>query len=281
MRRNDHGGNGSSPRPAPIRLRVEGLSIRRNGIRILEDIHWTVRRGEHWAILGANGSGKTSLLRALTGYFMPTSGDIRLLGNDYGLTDWREVRKRIGLVSASLGEMMAPDEPALHSVVSGRHAGIDHRQRISRKDREKAGQLLEQVECSHLAMRTWNCLSQGERQRVLIGRALMAAPPLLVLDEPCAGLDPAARETFLQFLEGLGHRRGAPILVLVTHHVEELVETFSHVLMLRKGRVLCSGPHRDVMNSRNLTRLLDTPARLRRIRGRYSLRIAARPSSVV
>ncbi len=186
-------------------LSVSGLCIERGGTVILRDVNWRVQRGEHWVILGANGSGKTSLLSALTGYLMPTRGEISVLGEIYGRSDWRELRKKIGLVSSSIRQMMADDEPALHTVASGKYAMIDFWGRLNRTDKAKALGLLKQVECEYLAERPWRVLSQGERQRVLIGRALMARPRVLILDEPCAGLDPAAREHFLHFIQRLGH----------------------------------------------------------------------------
>jgi iron complex transport system ATP-binding protein len=256
-----------------IVLSVAGLQIERDGTVILRGVNWRVQRGEHWVILGANGSGKTSLLSALTGYLMPTSGDISLLGETYGESDWRELRKKIGLVSSSVRQMMADDEPALATVASGKYAMIDFWGRLSRADKIKAQQLLRQVECGHLADRQWGVLSQGERQRVLIGRALMAQPRLLILDEPCAGLDPAAREQFLQFIQRLGAQKNSPTLVLVTHHVEEITPVFSHVLVLKNGAVLAAGNKKTVMTSRNLSRAFAAKMKLEFKRGRYVMRL--------
>lgn len=255
-------------------LSVENLRIERDGTVILRDVNWRVQRGEHWAILGANGSGKTSLLSALTGYLMPTSGEISVLGETYGQSDWRELRKKIGLVSSSIRQMMSEDEPALETVASGRYAMIDFWGRVSRADKAAAMKWLKQVECEYLAGRPWRVLSQGERQRVLIGRALMAGPRVLILDEPCAGLDPAAREHFLQFLQRLGARKNSPALVLVTHHVEEIMPVFSHVLMLKAGDVLAGGSKSGILNSRNLSRAFSVPMRLGKTAGRYTLKVA-------
>lgn len=266
--------------PRPV-LNVEGLCIRRGDVNILRDVSWRVEHGQHWVILGANGSGKTSLLSALTGYLMPTAGEITLLGESFGRADWRELRKHIGLVSSSVRQMMAEDEPALESVVSGKHAMIDFWGRISRTDRARALQLLRQVECAYLADRPWRVLSQGERQRVLIGRALMAKPKLLILDEPCAGLDPAAREHFLQFLQRLGRRKAAPTLVLVTHHVEEIMPVFSHVLVLKAGRVLAAGSKPAVLTSPLLSKTFAVRVKLCRQRGRYAMGVATRAGVVV
>jgi iron complex transport system ATP-binding protein len=254
-------------------LEVEDLRIERGVTALIHDISWRVNAGEHWVALGANGSGKTSLLRALTGYLMPTEGEIRLLEEVYGESDWRELRKKIGLVSSAVRELMSDSEPALDAVVTGKYAMVDHWGEVLEEDRKAGMRILRQIECAHLAERPWAYLSQGERQRVLIGRALMAKPKLLILDEPCAGLDPAAREHFLQFVEALGRKRNAPTLVLVTHHVEEIMPIFSHALILKNGGVLASGTKEEVLNSRVLSDAFASPVKLRRTGGRYSLAV--------
>jgi len=262
-------------------LEVSALNVRRDGVTILNGIDWHVEAGQHWVILGANGSGKTSLLGALTGYLTPTAGTISLLDKTYGRSDWRELRKHIGIVSSSIRQMMAEEEPALETVASGRYAMIDFWGRLTRADRLAATRLLRQVECSYLADRPWRVLSQGERQRVLIGRALIAKPKVLILDEPCAGLDPAAREHFLQFLQRLGKEKNAPTLVLVTHHVEEIMPAFSHVLVLKAGEVLVAGLKGKVLTSGTLSRAFQAPIRLRHKRGRYSLVVTPSVSVVI
>lgn len=262
-------------------LSVEGLHIERGGTVIIDDISWRVARGQHWVILGANGSGKTSLLSALTGYLMPTDGEINLLGKRYGESDWRELRKRIGIVSSSVRQMMSDEEVALETVASGKYAMIDFWGRVTRTEKRDALKLLRQVECEYLAERPWSVLSQGERQRVLIGRALMARPRVLILDEPCAGLDPAAREHFLQFIQRLGTHADAPTLVLVTHHVEEIMPAFSHVLILKNGRVLAQGRKGAVLDSKNLSSAFHARMKLRKAGGRYELRVVSRTRAVV
>src|ERR1700674_3157622 len=261
-------------------IEVSALRIEREAT-IIERIDWRVGRGENWVILGANGSGKTSLLRALTGYLPPTAGTIRVLGESYGRTDWRELRTHIGLVSSSIHQLMPPHENALNAVASGRRAMIGMWVEVEEADSRRAAGILREVEAEYLSNRPWRFLSQGERQRVLIGRALMADPRLLVLDEPCAGLDPVAREHFLAFIERMLGRPGAPTLVLVTHHVEEIVVGFSHVLVLRAGRVLAAGPRESVMTSATLSRAFDAPVRLASSAARYSLAVGAEPSKVV
>jgi iron complex transport system ATP-binding protein len=256
---------------SPI-LQVTDLTIQRSDTRILSELSWAVQRGEHWVILGANGSGKTSLLSALTGYLSPTSGSISVLGQTFGESDWRELRTHVGIVSSSVRQMLPDHEPALVTVISGKYAMIDYWGRIKAADRMAAARILRQVEAAPLAERRWEVLSQGERQRVLIGRALMARPRLLILDEPCAGLDPVAREHFLEFLQRLGSRRGAPALIFVTHHVEEVPPVFTHALLLRGGRILAAGKKRAVLTSANVSETFHAPLRLTQRASRYLLR---------
>ena len=260
---------------------MDGLRIERDGTVILHDVNWRVQHGEHWVILGANGSGKTSLLSALTGYLMPTTGEISLLGETYGQSDWRELRKQVGLVSSSIRQLMADGEPALETVASGKYAMIDFWGRVTRSEKAAASKLLRQVECEYLAERPWGVLSQGERQRVLVARALMAKPRVLILDEPCAGLDPAAREHFLQFLQRLGAQKNSPTLVLVTHHVEEIMPVFSRVLILKSGRGLAMGEKSDVLNSKNLSTAFGARMRLQRKRNRYALTVTAKSGAMM
>ena len=265
----------------PPVLEVSKLHIYRGDTVILDRVSWRVDRGQHWVIIGANGSGKTSLLSALTGYLTPSNGEMDLLGERFGESNWPELRKRIGLVSSSIRQLMADGEPALHSVASGRYAMIDFCGEPTRADKTKARSILRQIECEYLADRPWLVLSQGERQRVLIGRALMADPKLLILDEPCAGLDPAAREHFLQFLQRLGSRRGSPTLVLVTHHVEEIMPVFTHALILKQGRLLAAGEKRAVLTSRRLGDAFLAKVRLKMVKGRYELKVAPRRRVVI
>jgi len=260
----------------PPVIEVSDLVVERD-VSILRGIDWRVERGQHWVIVGANGSGKTSLLRALTGYFPPTAGTIRVLGKTYGRSDWRELRKKVGLVSSSVHQLMPEGETALAAVVSGKLAMIGQWGEVADADRSTAVKILHRIEASSLVERPWLHLSQGERQRVLIGRALMADPRLLILDEPCAGLDPVAREHFLQFLERLARSKSAPAMVLVTHHVEEITAAFSHLIVLKQGQVIAAGPRRNVLNSKTLSAAFDAQVRLTRRAGRYSL--AVQPSS--
>jgi iron complex transport system ATP-binding protein len=256
---------------API-LSVENLTIHRGDAHLVRGIDWSVHRGEHWVILGANGSGKTSLLRALGGYLTPSEGAVHLLGETFGEADWRELRTRLGFVSASIAQLLHDEDTALEIVAGGRQAMMGFWGNLPADDRAAARRLLRNLFASALAAKPWQILSQGERQRVLIARALMARPKLLLLDEPCAGLDPVARERFLAFLQDLGSHSGTAPMVLVTHHVEEILPVFTHALVLRAGRTLASGPIREVITERTLREAFDGPVRLARRGGRFQMR---------
>jgi iron complex transport system ATP-binding protein len=258
--------------PSPT-LSVHQLRFERSDRVILDAVDWTVGAGEHWVILGPNGCGKTSLINCLTGYEMSTAGEITVDGAEYGRTDWREVRKRVGLVTSTLTFYLEPGEPVLDAVVSGREAMLNLVGDVEPALYDEARALLKRIGCGHLTESHWGVLSQGERQKILICRALMAAYHVLILDEPCAGLDPVAREHFLQWLQQLATQPGAPSLVLVTHHVEEILPCFTHVLLLRSGKVLAAGPRGDVLKSENLSAAYGAAVRLEQDGSRYRLHL--------
>lgn len=262
----------------PSVFAVEGLRIEREGV-ILREVTWQVEPGQHWVILGANGSGKTSLLSAVTGYLMPSRGTLQVGAHRYGAADWREVREVIGLVSSSLGHRIEPEQTVREIILSGADAQINFWRKAKAQEEEAARRVLRQVHAEALMERPWRCLSQGERQRILIGRTLMAKLKLLFLDEPAAGLDPVAREDFLHFLEKLARRPSAPTLVLITHHVEEIMPFFTHVLLLREGKVLASGKKEEVLTSSLISRTFGAPAKIKRVRGRYRLEIGRHAGS--
>ena len=254
-------------------LDIRNLTIQRNTTTLLNDVAWRIKRGEHWVVLGPNGCGKTSLLKALTGYLTPSSGEIELLGEHYGQSDWRDLRLRIGLVTSALQASVPPDEPALETVISGKYAQLDLWMKITPADRRAAQKLLRFTGAGALAERLWGQLSQGERQRILIARALMAKPRLLILDEPCSGLDPVAREQFLHFIETLARQPRGPALILVTHHVEEITPAFTHALLLKRGRVQAAGPRAKTLTSRHLSAIFDTALKLTARGARLHLRL--------
>jgi iron complex transport system ATP-binding protein len=261
------------PVPAPL-LNLHGLTIMRESTTLLRDVAWRVERGEHWVIVGPNGCGKTSLLKALTGYLTPSAGEITLLGERYGESDWRDLRLQVGLVTSALQASVPPDEPALETVISGKYAQLDLWMKITPADRRAAMRLLRFTDAGKLSGRLWAQLSQGERQRVLIARALMAKPRLLILDEPCAGLDPVARMRFLRFIDGLARAPRGPALVLVTHHVEEITPGFTHALVLAAGKVVVQGPVKTTLTTRTLSRAFGATLRLVRKRGGLDLSVS-------
>lgn len=256
---------------------MENVSVQRNGRKILDGINLNVERDQHWVILGGNGSGKTSLLNVLMGYLTPTTGEVHMRGREDAVNSesqsWDDWRKRIGFVSSSISQLIDPDESAIDIVLSGRHAMVNYWQKTDDPAEVKAAEkTLEKVNCAYLRDQAWGIMSQGERQRVLIGRALMAQRmEVLVLDEPCAGLDPVAREHFLNFVEELTAKGSFRSLILVTHHVEEIIPAITHALVLQDGVAISQGEKRRALNSLSLSTAFGAELRLRSRLGRYRL----------
>jgi iron complex transport system ATP-binding protein len=234
-------------------LSIKDLKVRQNGVEILKGINWTVLPGQHWAILGPNGCGKSTLISAITAYVTPVEGSLELIGQRYGEADWQELRKQIGIVSSTLTSRVPADETAVTTVHSGESAQLDYWSREDNLDRTKALRCMGKMAIRSLAEREWGILSQGERQKVFIARSLMLDPKLIILDEPCAGLDPVARERFLRSIQKLIQKKRSPSIVFVTHHIEEIVPEITHVLLIKNGKVLNSGTKREVLNSKNLS----------------------------
>jgi len=253
-------------------ISIHDLRVVRGGTEILTGIQWEVAAKENWVILGANGSGKTSLLSCVTGYLTPSAGTVEVLGKVYGKADWRELRKEVGLVSSGIRHWIEDQQTALDVVASGRNAELNLWRPAQGTLRREALKSLRQVECANLGDRPWAFLSQGERQRVLIGRALMARYRILILDEPCAGLDPVARERFLQFLTRLASLDKTPNLVFVTHHVEEILPCFDKALVLKGGEIRSQGAIGKVITSRTMSEAFDSTIVVRNRTGRFQLR---------
>ena len=243
---------------------LNGITHVAGGQKILDNVSWRVRTGEHWAMLGPNGAGKTSILRVAGGYLWPNAGGIICrLGQE--LLDLRQLRRSIGWVSNTLNAMVPKDEKALDTVVSGRTAQLGLK--IFRgtepepADYAIARTFLEQLGQANVVEKEFGVLSQGEQQAVLVARARMALPLLMILDEPCAGMDPGTRERFLDGLNQLLADPDAPSIVIVTHHVEEILPGFVNTLVVNNGCIVNSGPTRDVINRRSLSDLYKTPLR--------------------
>lgn len=244
-----------SPTDTPI-FDLRGVGYRQQATDILIDIDWRVRRGEHWAVLGPNGSGKTSLLRVACGYRWHTSGELRRFGEE--LIDLSELRSRIGWVSADLLGRVCPGDWAVATVVSGRFGQLGLRavgeRRPGNQDFADAASLLDSMGAGAIAEKPLRVLSQGERQQVLVARARMTDPLLLVLDEPCAGMDPGARERFLDWLGQLMAEPTTPAVAMITHHVEEVLPQFEQTLLIGEGRIVAAGPTAEVVTAGSLSK---------------------------
>lgn len=252
-------------------IELIGLSVFK-AAAILHNVSWKVMPGENWIILGANGAGKSTLLHAITAYDSFSGGTIKIAGNTYGEYNWPELRKRIGIVSSELEARIRPAESASDVVLGGHFASLGLYDEPTPELCEKADGILERIGCSYLRNRGWGCLSQGEKRRVMIGRALMVDPILIILDEPCSGLDPVARERFLLFLQNFSSSDG-PSLVMTTHHVEDIMPNFTNLLALKSGRVLRSGKIGEVMQDEIISELFDAKITVEFKDGRYHLNI--------
>ncbi|NLH18040.1 MAG: ABC transporter ATP-binding protein [Phycisphaerae bacterium] len=259
--------------PNPL-IQLEAVGFSRRSRSILSDISWRIESRQHWALLGSNGSGKTTLLRILTGYEWPTVGAVRVLGEQYGQCDIPRLRRQIGWVSSAEQTMLSGWDRAVEIVASGLDAAMAVYRAIQPDEWRRAEEALTALGATGIAQQSFDTLSQGEQQRVLIARALINRPRLLILDEPCAGLDPAAREKFLADLSAMVLRPQAPTVLLVTHHVEEILPWMSHVLLLNKGRIAAAGSVAEVLNSETLGRAFGCHCDLARNNGRYHLQIS-------
>jgi iron complex transport system ATP-binding protein len=266
----------AAPASGPV-VRLEHVSVVRNTTPLLDDISWVVGQGERWALLGPNGSGKTTLLKVVGSSLWPTSGVVELLGERLGRVDMRELRKRIAVVSASVGRTLRPEIAALDVVLTGRYAALEtwwHE--YTDDDRDQARSLLDDAGFggAGFAERPFGLLSEGERQQVLLARALMSSPELLLMDEPAAGLDLGARERLLARLAVLAADLNVPPLVLVTHHLEEIPPGVTHAALLRGARLLGVGRIDDVLTGEAVSDAFGVPVAVERRDGRWTARSA-------
>jgi iron complex transport system ATP-binding protein len=249
------------------------VTLRRGGNVLVGPVTWAVELDERWVVLGPNGAGKTSLLRIAAAAEHPSSGTAFVLGERLGRVDMAELRARVGLSSSALAQRVPGAEVVRDLVVSAGYAVLGRwRERYEDVDYERALDMLESLGAEHLADRTYETLSEGERKRVLIARALMTDPELLLLDEPAAGLDLGGREELVARLADLAADPDAPAIVLVTHHVEEIPPGFSHCLLLSEGKVVAAGLLPDVLTGENLSRAFGQSIALDIIDGRYFAR---------
>ncbi len=257
-------------------LAFAGVTVVRGGNRLLDDVTWEVEEGERWVVLGPNGAGKTTLLQLAAARLHPTSGVVGVLGEVLGAVDVFELRPRVGLASAAMADRIPAGETVGNVVLTASYAVVGRwRERYDAVDHARAHQALEALGVADLVDRRFGTLSEGERKRVQIARALMSDPELLLLDEPAAGLDLGGREELLARLGALAADVTAPALVLVTHHVEEIPEGFTDVLLLRSGRVVAAGPLDTTLTAENLSTTFGRELVLERRAGRWSARAPA------
>ena len=272
--------NDAPGRAEPV-INLVGVSVVRDGVALLDDVSWRVEPGERWALLGPNGSGKTTLLRVAGAALWPTKGIVDVLGGRFGRIDLRELRQRITVVSASLARTLRPAQAAGDVVLTGRYGALEtwwHE--YTDEDRALAARLLDDAGFGGpgFAARPFGLLSEGERQQVLLSRALMGKPELLLLDEPAAGLDLGARERLVARLDRLAGDPSVPPMVLVTHHLEELPAGITHVALLRAGRMVAAGPVEEVLADGPVSDSFGIAVAVERSEGRWSARAQTSPS---
>ncbi len=252
---------------------LAGVSVVRGDATLLDAVDWRIDDTDRWVIIGPNGAGKTTLLQILAAQMHPSSGLAEVLGEVLGSVDVFELRPRIGVASAALADRIPRSERVADVVVSAAYAVMGRwRENYELSDLSRAVELMNQFRVGHLAYRTFGTLSEGERKRVQIARALMTDPELLLLDEPAAGLDLAGRESLVATLSELCRDPQAPATVLVTHHVEEIPAGITHALLLKQGAVFDAGPIESVLTAEKLSETFDIPLQVTHDNGRWSAR---------
>ncbi|CAM2362004.1 ABC transporter ATP-binding protein [Listeria seeligeri] len=244
----------------------EHVSLKRENKTILSDINWVVNDKENWAILGLNGSGKTTLLQLLNGYLWPSSGMLQVLGHVFGQTSLPELRKSIGWVSNALDQQLKEYDLSEQIVLSGKFASIGMYTKVTDAEITDAKRILTDCGGASLIGKAYKVLSQGERQVVLIARALMARPKLLILDEPCNGLDLFAKEHLLERIKQIAERTDSPTMLFVTHHTEEILPCFDNIILLRDGEITHRGKTEKLLTEPVLQAFYQKPVELIQIK---------------
>jgi iron complex transport system ATP-binding protein len=259
-------------------LRLRGAGVRRERSMLLRDVDWTVHSDESWVVIGPNGAGKTTLLQVAAALLAPTDGRAEILGEDVTQADVFDLRTRIGLASSALADRVPPAEKVIDLVLTASYGILGRNtEDYESSDVTRAVELLDALGCAHLIRRRFATLSEGERKRVQIARSLMPDPELLLLDEPAAGLDLGGREDLLRRIAALAADPLAPLMVMVTHHVEEVPPGFTHALLLRKGTVLAAGPVELVFTERNLSKCFGLPLIVEHRDSRWTARATPLP----
>lgn len=260
----------------PIALDFTDVVVRRDGRNIIDHVTWQVADDQRWVVLGPNGAGKTTLLQLADTLMHPTSGTVTVLGETLGRTDVFEVRPRIGFASSAMAKRIPRDETVLNTVLTAAYSVLGRwNEEYEGIDERRALRVLGEWKLEHLADRTFGTLSDGEQKRVQIARAVMTDPELLLLDEPTASLDLGSREELLALLSGYASSPTTPAMLMVTHHVEEIPVGFTHVMLLREGRVVSAGPIGETLTAEALTEAFGMPIALSSEGGRYAARAAS------
>jgi len=255
-------------------LDLDAVTVVRDGARLIDDVTWSVQEGERWVVLGPNGAGKTTLMQVAGARLHPTSGTATVLGEVLGKVDVFELRPRIGLSSAAFAESLPAGERVADVVLTAAYAVAGRwREQYDDLDERRSADLLKAFGVAHLADRTFGTLSEGERKRVQLARSLMTDPEIVLLDEPAAGLDLGGRETLVQDLSELASDRRSPVLILVTHHVEEIPPGFTHALLMRGGHVVSAGALESVMTDELLSETFEVPLSVRRNGNRWTAQL--------
>lgn len=254
-------------------ISVKNVRFVRSRRLILDDISWDIKPGENWAVLGSNGSGKTTLLQILAGYLWPTSGEVTVLGQRFGEVDLRTLRRKIGWVGSFLQAQVPPSQKPLEFIVSGKYASLGIFEKPEPRDFEEAESLAARLNCEKILDLPYAVLSHGEKQRLLIARALINKPGLLILDEPCGGLDLVSREQLLSTLEDLGREPEGPSMILVTHYLEEIMPAFGHVFLLKSGHCTAKGEKENILRPELLTDVFGIAMETGRENGRFWWRL--------
>ncbi len=244
-------------------IHLKDISLRREETQILKNVSWDVEPGEHWAVYGMNGAGKTALLNMLCAYYLPSTGDVEVCGHVFGksvLGD--ELRRKVGIVSAGVQQMLRQNDNTFEIILSGAFASLGLYEKVTDAMRDRAVGILHDLNAYHFANQPYEVLSQGEKQRALLGRALMGEPELLILDEPATGFDFIAREQLLDTIQTIAEKDHGPSLVYVTHHVNEILPVFTNILLLKEGSVFAAGKTTDLLTSETMSDFVGMPVEI-------------------
>lgn len=260
-----------------IAINISNLDYKIGSRYLLHNINWQVKEGECWTLFGMNGSGKTTLLSVIAGFGRYSKGDIKIFGENYSEDSTQKLRKKVGFVSASFFDRIYHRERVLDIVLSGLSGTLGIRDDIDNRALKMAVRLLKNIGILEKSRQPFSELSKGERQKVLIARALIAQPKLLLLDEPATGLDVLARESLLQFIQRLSVSKMT--IVYVTHYPEEILGCFGHILLLREGGVFKAGLTKMLFNEKDLSAFFSAPVEVGHEKNRYSISFATHDGS--